>query len=302
MYQQNQVMYQQHPNQQIPVQQHRDYNVPPPGYKAPRYPREELPENQEQNLDLGGSYQSYLYNCGECCGNCKAVCPCNPFVEYPYVQVEQSFVGVYLRFGKYIKTVQPGLIYINPCTDTIQKVDCKVQMIDCPRQQVMTKDNILVSIDATVYYRIVIPRRSIFYINDLHQAVTQLTLATIKSIAGSHTLQDLLEKRAEVQQQIEGFVDEHVWEWGIDIENMLIKDIQLNADLQNTLSMAAKEQRAAQAKVISAQGDVQSAKLMRQAAELLDSKAAMQIRYLDTITTLGQQGSTKVVLLPTDSK
>lgn len=82
----------------------------------------------------------------------------------------------------------------------------------------MTKDNILVSIDATVYYRIVVPRKSVFYIDNLHLAVTSLTLATIKSIAGSHTLQDLLEERAVIQKEIEKFVDEHVWEWGIDVE------------------------------------------------------------------------------------
>ncbi|CAK64557.1 unnamed protein product (macronuclear) [Paramecium tetraurelia] len=169
-----------------------------------------------------------------------AVCPCNPFVEYPQIQVEQSLVGVYLSFGKYIKIVQPGLIYINPCTDTIQK------MIDCPRQQVMTKDNILVNIDSTVYYRMVIPRRSIF--TQMACIRQQLKHCRVSYIVGSLGEES---KGATINRRL---ADQYVWEWGIDIENMSIKDIQLNADLQNILSMVAKEQRAAQAKVISAQG------------------------------------------------
>ncbi|CAK73825.1 unnamed protein product (macronuclear) [Paramecium tetraurelia] len=261
-----------------------------------RYPREQLVEN-EKNLNLGGSYQNYIYNCGECCGNCSAICPCNPFVEYPYKKIEQGYVGVYLRFGKYVKTMPPGLQYFNPCTDKLIKIDCRTQMIDCEKQQVITKDNILLQVDASVYYRVLEPKKAIFYIYDMQMAVSQITLASIKCVIGAYTLQDVLEKRTEIQDYIQQFVDDHVDDWGIDIELMMIKDIQIDDRIKSALAQAATELRAAQAKILIAESNVQSAKLMKEAAELLSSKAAMQIRYLEVINKIGCEQQTKVMII-----
>ncbi|CAD8148782.1 unnamed protein product [Paramecium octaurelia] len=261
-----------------------------------KYPRENLVEN-EKNMNLGGSYQNYIYNCGECCGNCSAFCPCNPFVEYPYKKIEQGFVGVYLRFGKYVKTMPPGLQYFNPCTDKLIKIDCRTQMIDCQKQYVITKDNILILVDASVYYRVLEPKKAIFYIYDIQMAISQITLAAIKSVIGAYTLQDVLEKRTEIQDYIQQFVDDHVDDWGIDIELMMIKDIQINERIKSALAQAATELRAAQAKILIAESNVQSAKLMKQAAELLSANAAMQIRYLDVINKIGNEQQTKVMII-----
>ncbi|CAD8165061.1 unnamed protein product [Paramecium octaurelia] len=266
------------------------------GSEQQRYPREQLVEN-EKNLNLGGSYQNYIYNCGECCGNCSAICPCNPFVEYPYKKIEQGYVGVYLRFGKYVKTMPPGLQYFNPCTDKLIKIDCRTQMIDCEKQQVITKDNILLQVDASVYYRVLEPKKAIFYIYDMQMAVAQITLASIKCVIGAYTLQDVLEKRTEIQDYIQQFVDDHVDDWGIDIELMMIKDIQIDDRIKSALAQAATELRAAQAKILIAESNVQSAKLMKEAAELLSAKAAMQIRYLDVINKIGCEQQTKVMII-----
>jgi len=102
--------------------------------------------------------------------------------------------------------------------------------------------------------------------------------------------------------EIENFVEEHVQDWGIKVENMVIKDIQINQDLQATLSSAAKERRLAESKIISAKADVQSAKLMREAADILDSDAAMQIRNLEAIRLIGTSGNTKVILMAEDKE
>lgn len=124
-----------------------------------------------------------------------------------------------------------------------------------------------------------------------------MTYAILKNTCGQFVLQDLLEKRQEIADDIEKQVDHFVSEWGVDIEEIFIKDIQLSKELQDSLSSAAKERRLAESKIISARADVESAKLMRLAADELNTKAAMQIRYLETLKQVGRS-NTKVIFIP----
>jgi len=262
-----------------------------------KYPRQPMPENQEQNMELGGVYQSFLYKLGECFGCCRTYIVCCCCVVYPYQQIEQSFVGLYERFGKYAKTVGSGLQYFNPCTDQINIIDMKTKIIDLSRQNAITKDNIEVSIDAAVYYHIREPRTAFYSVDNLPRSVTELTYATLRSVCGHYVLQDLLEKRDEVTLELGKFVARHVHEWGIEITNILIKDIVVNKELQDALSSAAKERRLAESKILTAKADVESAKLMRQTADILSSKAAMQIRYLETMKSIANSAGVKIVLI-----
>ena len=175
-----------------------------------KYPRQPMPESLEANLELGGTYQSFLYKLGECCGCCRTYFPCCCCVGYPYQQVEQSFVGLYERFGKYAKTVGSGLQYFNPCTDQINIIDMKTKIIDLSRQNAITKDNIEVSIDAAVYYHIREPRTAFYSVDNLPRSVTELTYATLRSVCGHYVLQDLLEKRDEVTMELGKFVARQV--------------------------------------------------------------------------------------------
>ena len=138
-----------------------------------------------------------------------------------------------------------GLQYFNPCTDTINIIDMKTKIIDLTRQNAITKDNIEVSIDAAVYYHVREPRIAFYSVDNLTRSVTELTYATLRSVCGHYVLQDLLEKRDEVTFELGKFVARHVHEWGIEITNILIKDIVVNKDLQDALSSAAKERRLA---------------------------------------------------------
>ncbi|CAK91706.1 unnamed protein product (macronuclear) [Paramecium tetraurelia] len=258
----------------------------------------EVPEFQDNQTMI--AYAKCQYCLGECFGCLRTWIPCIfcMCVNYPYQEVEQGTEGLFKRFGRHIKVVRPGLHYVNPCTDTLEQLDLRITVIDLDRQSVMTKDNVTISIDASVYYRIKTSRFAVYRVENYDQAVRQITYAVLKNTVGSFVLQDLLEKRQEVADQIEDQVDEYVKDWGVLIDNIYMKDIQLSPDLQQALGSAATEQRLAQGKLISAKADVESAKLMRQASEFLDSKTAMQVRYLETLQQLAGSNGTKVCFVP----
>ncbi|KAL4446010.1 hypothetical protein ABPG74_011002 [Tetrahymena malaccensis] len=238
---------------------------------------------------------------GDCCGCLRTWIPCVfcCCVEYPYMQVRQFSSGLITRFGKYVRQTKPGLIYVNPCTDKLIQVDMRLQVIDLDKQSILTKDNVVVTIDATVYFRVKDPKLAIFRIENYQLAIEQLTYSCLKNTCGQYVLQDLFDKREEISSDLRIEVDKYTDEWGIDVENILIKDIALSQDLQQSLSSAARERRLASSKLIQAQADVESAKLMKEASNELNSKAAMQIRYLETIKMISQQGA-RVIFLPKD--
>lgn len=204
-------------------------------------------------------------------------------VDYPYQKVHQTEDGLIERFGQYVKTVRPGLVIVNPCSEKLRRVPKTTQIIDMGRQMVLTKDNITVQVDAAVYFRVINSFKASYSIQNATEAVGFHTYAVLRNVCGIYNLQDLLEKRYEVSQVIFQQVSEYVDEWGITIDNVFIKDMLLSQDLQEGLSSAAKERRLANGKIVSATADVQSAKLMREAADILDSKPAMQIRFIETL-------------------
>eukprot|EP00825_Cyclidium_porcatum_P051584 TRINITY_DN9543_c0_g1_i1.p1 TRINITY_DN9543_c0_g1~~TRINITY_DN9543_c0_g1_i1.p1 ORF type:complete len:376 (+),score=58.85 TRINITY_DN9543_c0_g1_i1:140-1267(+) len=304
--QQQQMMMQQMRQQQLLKQQEYQEKLQKKQQrieelkKKQKYPWPDLPANNEKNLDIGGHYQKLMFNCGECCICCSVLCPCVTccFINYPYITIQQGHQGVYQRFGRYVKTVPAGLQRINPCTDKLSVLDVKMKCLDIRKQFLLTKDNVTIIVDAVVYYKIESPSKAKFFIVNIDQAVQQLTFATMRCISGHFTFQDILEKRQEVQEKIQSFVDDHVWEWGVTIENVVIKDIQMSKELQDTLAVAAREKRLAEAKILSAKADVQTARLFREAADILNSKSAIQIRYLDTIKNLSQ--TSKVIFYNPD--
>lgn len=247
----------------------------------------------------GDCYQSTMQGCGTCCGFLRTWIPCIfCCVNYPYQEVPQSYEGLLQRFGKYVKSVKPGLQYMNPCTEEILKVDMKTHIIDLSKQVILTKDNISITIDASVYFRVVDSMKATYRVKNIRDAVQYLTFSSLRNTCGQHVLQDLLEKRLEVTSTIRKNVEEHVDEWGVKIDNIFIKDILLSSEMQYSLSSAAKERRIAESKIISAKADVESAKLMKEAADILDNKAAMQIRYLETLAQITKSNNSRLVFLP----
>ncbi|CAD8200196.1 unnamed protein product [Paramecium octaurelia] len=258
--------------------------------------REEI-EELEDEKEFDGKYQKCLFKCGECLKCYGTYCPYNIIVGKTFRQIQQGFAGVLLRFGKYNKTTSAGILQLNPCTDTLFIVDCRTQLLNYENQSVITKDNIQIEVSVSLYMRVIEPKRMIFNIYGFEQAIVGLTQTSIRSVIGAFTFQDLLSKRNEIQICIKEFVETHAIDWGIEIEAIMINNIQMDQQTQNTLAQVATETRAAQAKILMAQSNVQSARMMKEAAEMLNSRAAMQIRYLEVVGNVGNETQTKVVIM-----
>lgn len=162
----------------------------------------------------------------------------------------------------------------------------------------MTKDNVTLSINSVIYYHIQNPSRAAFGISNVRQALIERTQTTLRHVIGARVLQDVIERREEIAQSIREIIEDTAAGWGVAVESMLVKDIVFSHELQESLSMAAQSKRSGEAKVIAARAEVESAKLMRQAADILSSKAAMQIRYLEAMQAMAKSANSKVIFLP----
>ncbi len=162
----------------------------------------------------------------------------------------------------------------------------------------MTKDNVTVHLTSVIYYHITSPHKAAFGISNVRQALVERTQTTLRHVVGARVLQDVIERREEVAQSIGEIIEDVASGWGVRVESMLIKDIIFSNELQDSLSMAAQSKRIGESKVIAARAEVESAKLMRQAADILSSAPAMQIRYLEAMQAMAKSASSKVIFLP----
>lgn len=162
----------------------------------------------------------------------------------------------------------------------------------------MTKDNVNVHITSVIYYHITSPHKAAFGISNIRQALIERTQTTLRHVIGARVLQDVIERREEIAQSIREIIEDTAAGWGVQVESMLIKDIVFSQELQESLSMAAQSRRTGEAKVIAARAEVESAKLMRQAADILSSAPAMQIRYLEAMQAMAKSANSKVIFLP----
>jgi erythrocyte band 7 integral membrane protein len=175
------------------------------------------------------------------------------------------------------------------------KLTCVAEV---PRQVCMTKDNVSLHLTSVLYYHVVQPHKVAFGISDVKSALIERTQTTLRHVLGARVLQDVIERREEIAASIREIIEEVASGWGVDVESMLIKDIIFSQELQESLSMAAQSKRTGEAKVVSARAEVESAKLMRQAADILSSAPAMQIRYLEAMQAMAKTSNSKVIFLP----
>lgn len=162
----------------------------------------------------------------------------------------------------------------------------------------MTKDNVTLNLTSVIYYHIISPHKAAFGISNVRQALVERTQTTLRHVVGARVLQDVIERREEIAQSIGEIIEDVAGGWGVQVESMLIKDIIFSNDLQDSLSMAAQSKRIGESKVIAARAEVESAKLMRQAADILSSAPAMQIRYLEAMQAMAKTANSKVIFLP----
>jgi len=223
-------------------------------------------------------------------------CCCFP---NPFIEVHQGTVGLVTKFGRFVRAVDPGLHKINPFCESIKAVDIRMQVEDIPRQVVLTKDNVSINIESALYWNIVDPFTAMFLVENVQKALVERTMTTLRMIMGNRSLQDAIEHREQVVIEVRDIIDSVAESWGVNVESILMKDLILPADLLTTMSSAATQKRLGESKVISAQAEVNSAKLMREAADILNHPAAMQIRYLETLQAISSNAGSKTIFLPT---
>jgi len=247
-------------------------------------------------------YENLLECCGQCTGCLRAYCPwCCCCFTNPYVIINQGMAGVITKFGKAYKVVDPGLYFVNGMTEEKHEVNIKIRITPVPVQIVMTKDNVSVAIDSVLYWHIVDPFISKFHVANVDLVLIERTMTTLRDTIGAHDLQNIIENREALAAEIRKIIEQASKSWGVVVEAILLKDLKFSNELQETLAAAAKQQRLGESRVISANAEVKAARLMREASDILNTPAAMQIRYLETLIDMSKNQGNKVIFMPLET-
>lgn len=215
--------------------------------------------------------------------------------------VMQYEKGLVFTLGRYSRTLNPGLNWTIPLVQSVQKIDMRIETIDIPKQEVITKDNIPVNINAVVYFHVKSPEDAVIEISDYVFAVVQLTQSALKDIIGNNDLDTILSERKRLGEEIKTIVDEATDRWGIDIDSINVQEIELPEDMKRAMAKQAEAERNRRAMVITATGEVESAKKMLEASQTLaKNPLTIQLKTLQTIKDISANPSQKIVLFPTD--
>ena len=216
--------------------------------------------------------------------------------------VNQYERGVVLTLGKFSGMREPGLRIVVPIFQQIIKVDVRTNTIDIPKQEVITKDNVTVNVDAVVYFRVNDSKKAVLEVANFVYASSQFAQAALRDVTGNVDLDDLLSKRDEVSQQIEQIVDAETEKWGIDIENVKIQNIELPQDMKRAMAKQAEAERERRAVIITAEGEKAAAGVVAEAAAMLTKiPGGINVRTLQTLEKIAEQPSQKTLfVLPAD--
>ena len=210
--------------------------------------------------------------------------------------------AVVFFLGRFQRVFGPGLIFIIPGVQQFVRVDLRIRVFDVPPQDIVTRDNVSVKVNAVVYFRVVDPQLAIIQVANFIEATSQLAQTTLRAILGRHELDELLAEREKLNQDIQTVLDQQTDAWGIKVSNVEIKHVDLNETMVRAIARQAEAERERRAKVIHAEGELQASEKLLQAANMLAQRAeAMQLRYLQTLTSIaGDKASTIVFPVPMD--
>ena len=210
--------------------------------------------------------------------------------------------GVVFQLGRFWKVKGPGLILIIPGLQTMERIDLRTKVMDVPSQDLISKDNVSVKVNAVVYFRVVDPEKAVINVEQFYEATSQLSQTTLRSVLGQHDLDEMLSERDKLNEQIQEILDSQTDAWGVKVANVEIKHVDIDATMVRAMARQAEAERQRRAKVIHAEGEKQAAeKLVEAAKELGQDPRAIQLRYLSTLTEIaGDKSSTIVFPLPID--
>ena len=210
--------------------------------------------------------------------------------------------GVVFLLGRFWKVKGPGFIIIVPLIQQMVKVDLRVITMDVPTQDVISRDNVSVHVNAVLYFRVIEPDKAIIQVENYFEATSQLAQTTLRSVLGQHELDEMLAERERLNADIQNVLDQQTDAWGIKVSNVEIKHVDLDESMIRAIAKQAEAERTRRAKVIHAEGEMQAAEKLLEAARMLSQQSqALQLRYLQTLTEIaGERSNTIVFPLPMD--
>ncbi len=210
--------------------------------------------------------------------------------------------GVIFRLGRLIAQKGPGLILLIPIIDQMVRIDLRTVTLNVPPQEVITKDNVTVRVNAVAYFRVIDPNKAVTEVENYLLATSQIAQTTLRSVLGKAELDALLSERERLNVELQQIIDEQTEPWGVKVSTVEVKDVELPADMQRAIARQAEAERERRAKIISADGEFQAAEKLSQAAEIISQNpATLQLRYLQTLLEMGVNQNTTIVFpLPID--
>jgi regulator of protease activity HflC (stomatin/prohibitin superfamily) len=205
--------------------------------------------------------------------------------------------GVIFRLGRLVGARGPGLFFIIPLLESINVVDLRTVTYDVPSQEVVTRDNVTVRVNAVVYYRVVDPTKAVTEVFDYRFATAQIAQTTLRSIIGQAELDEVLSEREKLNVELQRIIDEATNPWGIKVTAVEIKDVELPEEMRRVMAMQAEAERERRSKIIRAEGEQQAAMKLKEAADIIaQSEGAMMLRYLQTVNEVAAEPNTTIVL------
>ena len=207
--------------------------------------------------------------------------------------------GVVFMLGRFWRVKGPGLVIIIPIVQQIVRVDLRTVVMDVPSQDVISRDNVSVRVNAVLYFRVIDPEKSIIQVENYFEATSQLAQTTLRSVLGQHELDEMLAERERLNSDVQKILDAQTDGWGIKVSNVEIKHVDLDESMIRAIAKQAEAERDRRAKVIHAEGELQASEKLLQAAEVLSkTPEAMQLRYLQTLSGIASSGNSSTIVFP----
>jgi len=217
------------------------------------------------------------------------------------IRVLREYVrGVVFMLGRFWKVKGPGLVLVIPFIQQMVRMDLRTRVLDVPPQDVISKDNVSVKVNAVVYFRVIDPEKAVIQVEEFESATSQFAQTTLRSVLGQHDLDQMLAEREKLNIEVQRILDERTDAWGVKVSNVELKHIDLNETMIRAIAKQAEAERLRRAKVIDAEGELQAAERLAQAGEILSKRPeAMQLRYLGALANIaGERSNTIVFPLP----
>src|SRR5438270_10364338 len=213
------------------------------------------------------------------------------------VKIVQEYErGVIFRLGRLVGARGPGLFFIIPLVDRMVKVDLRVVTLDVPAQEVITRDNVTVRVNAVLYFRVFNPEKAVVAVTDFVRATHQIAQTTLRSVLGQSTLDELLSQREEINMRLQQIIDGQTEPWGIKVGIVEVKDVELPQSMQRAMARQAEAEREKRAKIIHASGEYDASKMLSAAARIIGREpATIQLRYLQTLTEIASERNSTIV-------